>query len=190
MTEEKKNKLLLVVDMQNDFLTDALENDNAKNIRDDLVKEVREKIEEGYEIFFTKDTHNEDYLNTMEGKNLPIKHCIKGTKGWELIDELNEIVEKNSLQNHIIEKETFGDKDLSKKLEKVLQSEGKSLGDIDSIRLIGVCTSICVLSNALILKAFTPEIEIEVDEDLCACLTKESHNAAIKAMETAQVKIV
>ena len=187
---KEKFDILLVVDIQNDFFDGALYNENALVIREDLVEELEKKIEEGYEVFFTQDTHSDDYLNTMEGDKLPVEHCIKGTNGWELIDELKEIIKENGLENHIIEKPTFGDKDLVKKLENILESEGKSLDDVKSIRLFGVCTSICVLSNALILKAFVPEIEIEVDPKYSACLTKESHDASIKAMETAQVKIV
>ena len=161
---------LIVVDRQNDFIDMALGTKEAVAI----VPKVKEKIEEyeknGDEIIFTRDTHCEDYLQTTEGKNLPVPHCIKGTKGWEIADGL--YVEGSK----IIDKPNFGWPHWNEeKLEKV--------------ELVGLCTDICVVSNALIIKAMFPDAEAKVDSSCCAGVTPESHDAALKTMQMCQVEI-
>ena len=160
-------KLLVVVDMQNDFIDGALGTKEAVAI----VPNVKAKIEnfEGT-VLFTRDTHFEDYMETQEGKNLPIPHCIKGTKGWEIADGL--YVEGSK----IIDKPNFGWPHWNEeKLEKV--------------ELVGLCTDICVVSNALIIKAMFPDAEVKVDSSCCAGVTPESHDAALKTMQMCQVEI-
>lgn len=144
-------KILIVVDMQKDFVDGSLGTKEAQSI----VPAVKDKIEnfEG-DIIFTKDTHEEDYLNTQEGQNLPVVHCIRGTAGHEIIEELQPYT-KRALA--IFEKETFGSRKLAGFL-KELHKEKK----IESIELIGLCTDICVVSNALLIKAFLPEVPISV----------------------------
>ncbi|WP_300410250.1 isochorismatase family cysteine hydrolase [Lagierella sp.] len=166
--------ILVVVDMQNDFVIGSLGTKEAKAI----LPRVVEKIE-GFdgEIYFTRDTHEEDYLNTQEGKVLPVKHCIKGTEGWELHPEIQKYAKEN-----IIDKVTFGSKELAEKIEEV---HGKE--KIDSITLVGLCTDICVISNALILKAFIPEVKIIVDENCCAGVSPESHERALESMKACQI---
>ena len=163
-------RTLIVVDMQNDFIDMALGTKEAVAI----VPKVKEKIEEyeknGDEIIFTRDTHREDYLQTTEGKILPIPHCIKGTKGWEIADGL--YVEGSK----IIDKPNFGWPHWNEeKLERV--------------ELVGLCTDICVVSNALIIKAMFPDAEVKVDSSCCAGVTPESHDAALKTMQMCQVEI-
>lgn len=167
-------KFLIVIDMQNDFITGSLKNDDAKKI----VSSVENKIKNfDGEVIFTQDTHSKKYLKTQEGKNLPVKHCIKNTWGWEICDELKPYVKTN------INKPTFG----SLKLPKLIKSYHQ---EIEEIEIVGICTDICVISNAMILKASFPEVEITVDSSLCAGVTKESHNNALNAMKATQIKII
>ena len=166
-------KYLIVVDMQNDFVYGSLGSNAAREIVDRVTKKVSEFKGR---VIFTMDTHHEDYLNTQEGKNLPVKHCIENTEGWKIIEPLRQYAVE------CFKKPTFGSIELAEKLSKEK--------DIESIELIGVCTSICVISNAMILKAFMPDTKIKVTADCCACISEESHQAALKAMETAQIEIV
>lgn len=169
-------KILVVVDMQNDFIDGALGTKEAVSI----VPNVKEKIKnfEG-KVFFTRDTHEENYMETQEGKNLPVPHCIKGTKGWEIRSELMEFCKETP-----IDKVTFG----SVKLGTILHDINKE-NPIESITFIGLCTDICVISNVIIAKAFLPEVQIIVDASCCAGVTPESHKNALKAMQVCQVKI-
>ena len=170
-------KILIVVDMQNDFISGALGSDDAKSI----VANVRNKIKafDG-EIYFTKDTHYDDYLETQEGKNLPVKHCIKDTWGWEIEDSLKEFA-----TNPVIEKETFGSSSLGIFLSQIEEEE-----HIDEITFIGLCTVICVISNAMVAKAFVKEAKLIVDASCCAGVTKASHNTALDAMKACQVDVI
>lgn len=169
-------KYLIVVDMQEDFVNGCLGSDAARSI----VKPMAEYVKnfEG-KVVFTMDTHGEDYADTREGKKLPVKHCIKGSDGWQIVDELKPYAAD------CVEKPTFGSRELAQRL-----CEENKREKIESIELIGVCTSICVISNALLIKAFLPETDISVRADLCACVSEESHRAALTAMETAQIEIV
>lgn len=173
------NKYLIVVDMQNDFVTGSLGTEEAVKIVDAVVKKVN-----GFDgqILFTKDTHEENYLDTMEGKLLPVKHCIEGTDGWDLVPELKGIQEKNGFQ--VYKKYTFGSQKLAEKLQKINDSN-----PIESVELIGLCTDICVVSNALLLKAFMPEVPICVDAACCAGVTVEKHQAALATMESCQITL-
>lgn len=171
----KKNDVLVVIDMQNDFIDGALGTKEAR----DIVNAVIEKIEYfGGEVVYTRDTHKDNYLETLEGQKLPVKHCIKDTDGWHLESRIRQLAEGKT----IIDKPAFGSLALPHYL--------KEKGDLDSIVMVGLCTDICVISNALILKAAFPETEIIVDRDCCAGVTPESHENALKAMEMCQIKII
>ena len=166
-------KYLIVVDMQNDFISGSLGSDMAKAIVENVVDKVK-----GFdgEIIFTRDTHSNCYLDTMEGKNLPVVHCVKDTDGWQICPELLPYAE------NVIDKVTFGSVDLPHIIAKS--------GDVESIELCGLCTDICVISNAMILKAHFPEVKILVDSSCCAGVTQESHNNALLAMKMTQIEII
>ena len=162
-------KTLIVIDMQNDFVDGALGTKEAVTI----VENVRQKIEQykarGDEIIFTRDTNGENYHETNEGRNLPVVHCVRGTHGWQLVEGLYVDGAK------IIDKPSFG-------------YTGWGSFNFESVELIGLCTDICVVSNALILKAEFPEIEISVDPSCCAGVTPETHEAALATMRCCQIK--
>lgn len=175
-TETKK--ILVVVDMQNDFITGALGSGEAEAI----VPAVCEKIKSfDGEVLYTRDTHGGDYLETQEGKNLPVAHCVKGTWGWELEPRI-EALRKSTP----IDKPTFG----SKALGDVLKARDTYDGGLDEVVLVGLCTDICVISNAILLKAFLPETKITVDASCCAGVTPESHETALQAMSACQIQII
>lgn len=171
-------KFLVVVDMQKDFVDGALGTEEAKSI----VPYVAEKIESfDGEIFVTYDTHFENYTDTAEGRKLPVPHCIKGTDGWKLDEAVQNSLSKKTYT--AVEKLTFG----STELPKLIRDRA---GDEDfSVELIGLCTDICVVSNALILKANFPERKIAVDERCCAGVTKETHASAIATMRMCQIDV-
>ena len=169
--------ILVVVDMQNDFIDGALGTKEAVAI----VPKVEDKIRNfDGEVFFTRDTHETWYLETQEGKNLPVPHCIRGTEGWQIRKELDAL-----RKTEPIDKETFGSTDLAADL--LALHEGEEIG---SITLVGLCTDICVISNALLLKATLPEVPIYVDAACCAGVTPKSHENALKAMEACQIKVM
>lgn len=170
-------KLLIVIDMQKDFTYGALRNEDAIAV----IQKVKEKVEKFKgEVIFTLDTHGDDYMHTQEGRKLPVPHCIKGSEGHELVDELKPYAE-NRL---VLEKETFG----SVKLGEILKEMNAS-DPLEEITLIGVCTDICVISNAMIAKAALPEVTVKVDSACCAGVTPESHNIALEAMKACQIEI-
>lgn len=173
-------KILIVVDMQNDFLTGSLKNDAAVAIRDSVVEKI--KNFDGV-VMATMDTHSRDYLQTQEGKNLPVMHCVKGTQGWELDEKISKAIE--AVDGFVYCKKSFGDMLLPRFIEQIVYG-GE---DVSEIELCGTCTGICVISNALILKAAFPEIPIIVDAKNCACLTQETHETALKTMELCQIII-
>ncbi|MHC1722175.1 MAG: cysteine hydrolase family protein [Aminipila sp.] len=163
-------KTLIVVDMQRDFIDGSLGSEDAAKI----IKNVKRKIEkyqsEGNEIIFTRDTHQENYLDTREGQYLPVKHCIENTKGWEILDEL-------SIPNAIyINKPNFG-------------YLGWGTYHLQEVELVGVCTDICVISNALIIKAIFPESIVRVDGSCCAGITRQSHEQALAVMKMCQIEV-
>lgn len=165
-------RVLVVVDMQNDFIYDALGSDEAIKI----VPYVKQVIDEFQgEVIYTRDTHQNNYLETQEGKNLPVPHCIINTKGHEIISSLDT---SSSL---IIDKPTFGSIELQEYLKKI--------ENLESVTFIGVCTDICVVSNAIMAKAFLPEVKIIVDSKACAGVTKELHEAALLVMKSCQIEV-
>ena len=168
------SKLLLVIDMQNDFIDGALGTKEAVSIVP-YVKEVIQNFDG--KVLFTRDTHFENYMDTQEGHNLPVPHCIKGTEGWEICPELKVLCTEEP-----IDKITFG----SMELPNVV----KEIPNLESITLIGLCTDICVISNAMIMKAFYPELPIIVDAKACAGVTPESHQNALNAMKMCQIQVV
>lgn len=167
-------KFLIVVDMQNDFISGSLGSDLALSI----VPAVVEKVE-NYDgkVIFTRDTHGENYLKTQEGKRLPVEHCIKGTNGHEICDQLK------GYATTVVDKTTFG----SLNLPEVIKKERSK---VEEIELCGLCTDICVISNAMILKAAFPETRIVVLKDCCAGVTFESHLTALNAMKSVQIDVV
>lgn len=173
-------KVLVVVDMQNDFIDGSLGTAEAAAI----VPAVMEKIRSfDGRIIATRDTHAEEYLDTEEGRHLPVVHCVKGTEGWEIRKEIDELLkEKEAVR---IDKPTFGSVELGSYVRKLDEEEG-----VEGITLIGVCTDICVISNALLLKANLPEVPVCVDASCCAGVTPESHERALEAMKPCQIEIV
>lgn len=168
--------ILIVVDMQNDFVSGALGSADAQAIVPNVVEKVK-----GFDgrVIFTRDTHPENYMDTQEGHNLPVPHCIKGTEGWEICPELL------SLCKEVIDKPTFG----SAKLGELLAAADKA-EPISSITLVGLCTDICVISNAMLVKAFLPEVPVMVDAACCAGVTPDSHKNALAAMLPCQIKVI
>lgn len=168
--------ILIVVDMQNDFIDGSLGTKEAVAI----VPGVEQKIREfSGVVLYTRDTHSEDYMDTQEGKNLPVKHCIKGTDGWQICPSLEAL-----RRTEAFDKLTFGSEELGRALREMNEREA-----IGSITLVGLCTDICVISNALLIKAFLPEVPVIVDAACCAGVTPESHANALKAMEMCQIKV-
>lgn len=170
-------KFLVVVDMQNDFIDGALGTKEAVAI----LPAVKAKIE-GFDgrVLFTRDTHEIDYMQTQEGKNLPVEHCIKDTDGWQIRAELDALRKEEA-----IDKPSFGSVALAQLLKAYDNYEEK----IESVTLIGLCTDICVISNAMIIKAYLPETPIFVDAECCAGVTPESHERALDAMAVCQINI-
>ena len=167
-------KYLIVVDMQKDFITGSLGSELAEKIVPDVVKKVKNFAGK---IIFTRDTHFADYMQTQEGNKLPVLHCIKDTDGWQICDELK------GYANDVVDKITFGSVDLP----RILKDCGD---DIDEIELCGLCTDICVISNAMILKASFPETKIVVDGKCCAGVSVESHKTALEAMKAVQIEVL
>ena len=172
-------KVLIVVDMQNDFIDGSLGTKEAVGIVN-RVAEVMESFEGA--VICTRDTHFANYLNTSEGRKLPVEHCLEGTKGHALRDEIQKMAEKKHAV--VMNKITFGAKNLPEEIEKMTG------GVPESIELVGLCTDICVISNAILLKAFYPEVPIFVDASACAGVTPQSHKNALEAMKVCQIDIV
>ena len=170
-------KILLVIDMQNDFVDGALGTPEAAAIVDRAAAEIA--VYPAGDVIATRDTHEMDYLKTQEGRNLPVPHCIRGTPGWELHPKIAAALKGAVL----VDKPAFG----SVKLAEML-AELARLDDLD-ITLLGLCTDICVISNALLIKAFLPETPVRVLADCCAGVTPESHRAALDTMRMCQIQI-
>ena len=170
-------EILVIVDMQNDFVTGPLGTPEARTI----LPKVAEKVKNfPGRVLFTRDTHEENYLESREGKVLPVPHCIRGSRGWEICPELETLRKEEP-----VDKPTFG----STGLGEVLRAADQYGEKIGKITLVGVCTDICVISNALLLRAFLPEAEIAVDAACCAGVTPESHQTALRAMKACQITI-
>ena len=169
--------LLIVVDMQNDFVDGALGTAQAQAI----VEPVAEKIKNHRgPVVFTRDTHRANYLETQEGQKLPVVHCVKGTTGWKLTPRINLLVDGRE----IFDKNTFGSVELTHYVSSLFQA-----GEIEAVELIGLCTDICVISNARLLKAAEPEMIVSVDGRCCAGVTPQSHKNALEAMKMCQIEI-
>lgn len=168
-------KVLAVIDMQNDFIDGVLGTDDAQQIVTAVKNTIEQYRSAGFPVIFTKDTHTESYLKTQEGQKLPVEHCIKGTAGWQISPKLPV----GSAQ--VIEKPTFGSFQLADMIGEIQE--------LELIELIGLCTDICVISNAIILKAKFPEVKIVVDASCCAGVTVESHQNALNAMKMCQIEI-
>ena len=175
--------VLIVVDMQNDFIDGALGTKEAVSIVPKVVEKI--KTFDG-RVMYTRDTHGENYMDTQEGRNLPVKHCIRGSAGWEINPEIDALRKEEP-----IDKPTFGSRYLGALLcayDEDLRKQGKT--GVESVTLIGLCTDICVISNAMLVKAFLPEVPVIVDASCCAGVTPQSHENALNAMEICQIQVL
>lgn len=175
--------VLIVVDMQNDFIDGALGTKEAVSIVPKVVEKI--KTFDG-RVMYTRDTHGENYMDTQEGRNLPVKHCIRGSAGWEIHPEIDALRKEEP-----IDKPTFGSRYLRALLcayDEDLRKQGKT--GVESVTLIGLCTDICVISNAMLVKAFLPEVPVMVDASCCAGVTPQSHENALNAMEICQIQVL
>lgn len=170
------NKVLIVVDMQNDFIDGTLGTKEAVSIVDNVRRKINMYLREGSPVIFTRDTHYDSYLETQEGRNLSVEHCIKYSKGWEISSELN------TSDSVIINKPVFGSIELMNYVSELFPNA--------EFELIGLCTDICVISNALLIKSALPEVKITVDASCCAGVTPESHKTALEAMKMCQINII
>ena len=168
-------KLLIVIDMQNDFIDGALGTKEAVAIVPHVAKKIEQARAAGEIVVFTRDTHQQNYLDTQEGKNLPVVHCIEGSDGWQISSALNVD------DSRVFDKPSFG--------SMALADYVATLNGLEEIELVGLCTDICVVSNALILKAYMPEVKIKVDPACCAGVTVEKHLAALETMRSCQIQM-
>ena len=173
-------KILIVVDMQNDFVSGALGTQEAVDIVPHAASRIEDGLRRGETVLFTRDTHDETYLETREGRALPVPHCIRGTEGWEIVPQLRTYI--TGIEP--VDKPTFGSTALAQMLSAINQGT-----PVEKIPLVGLCTDICVISNALLLKAFLPETDIIVDASCCAGVTPESHKNALAAMKACQITV-
>jgi nicotinamidase-related amidase len=192
-------KVLVVVDMQKDFVDGALGTPEAQKIVPLVAETIEQMADPNTVVIFTKDTHPENYMDTLEGKNLPVPHCIKGTPGHSIIDPVfiaySNVITKyadayavypyTDMNPIRIEKPTFGSIELQNVLYDINENHG-----IEEVTLMGLCTGICVMSNAILAKATLPEVPVNVIADCCACVTPESHKTALEAMKLCQINII
>ena len=185
-------KALVIVDMQNDFVTGVLGTPEAQAVVPKIVDRLRSYADLNTVVLMTKDTHHENYLETEEGKHLPVPHCIEDAHGWSICGEISMTVDfgmyitynsDDVVKGRVI-KNTFG----SVKLAEILRDIHKAYG-LEEIVFVGVCTGICVISNVLLTKAYLPEVPITVDASCCACVTPQSHKTALNAMRLCQINI-
>ncbi len=170
-------KALIIIDMQKDFVTGALGTKEAQEMLPRLVKKLEAIAEEGaVDLIFTQDTHTENYLDTQEGKNLPVVHCIKKSDGWQIVPELQKFIPRAKA---VVEKKSFG----STRLPSLIKP-------YEVVEFAGVCTDICVISNALLIKAFYPEQRIQIDAACCAGSSPEAHKKALDVMKNCQCRII
>ena len=192
-------KVLIVVDMQKDFVDGSLGTKEAQAIVPLVAETIEQIAAPDNVIIFTKDTHPDNYMSTLEGKNLPVPHCIKGTAGHSIVDEVfnayinvidtyadaYEVYPMTEINPIKVEKPTFG----SIELQNILFDINERMG-IEEVTLMGLCTGICVMSNAILAKATLPEVPVNVVADCCACVTPESHKTALEAMKLCQINII
>lgn len=168
-------KVLAVIDMQNDFIDGALGTPEAQAVIPKVKQKIEAALAAGSAVVFTRDTHYENYLNTQEGRNLPVLHCVYHTQGWEISSELPSQGAK------MIDKPAFGSLELAEYVA--------GIPNLEEVELVGLCTDICVISNAMILKARLPEVPVAVDGGCCAGVTPQSHENALRAMQMCQIQI-
>lgn len=190
-------KIVVVVDMQNDFIDGVLGSPEAQAIVPIMVDRLKELDDGETLIFFTKDTHFANYLETQEGKNLPVAHCIEGTSGWSINKQISSYVDYGSnfltysthdIRKSRVLKTTFGSIELASTIRGLAYDNPHI--SIDEVILMGVCTDICVISNAMLLKAYCSELPITVDASCCAGVTPESHKNALAAMKMCQINVI
>ena len=173
----KEARYLIVVDMQKDFIDGSLGTPEAVAIVPEVIRRIRRARDEGWTVIATQDTHGENYLDTAEGAKLPVVHCVKGTEGWRIPPEIADALGDSA----VVEKPTFGSVDLPRRIAPAEEL---------TIELIGLCTDICVVSNALLLKAHFPEARMAVNSACCAGVTPEKHRAALETMASCQIDIL
>ena len=174
-------KIFIVVDMQKDFISGSLGSTDAQGIVDKVAEKIEEERKNGSEIIFTLDTHYENYPETLEGKKLPVSHCVENTDGWKLDEKLQPLVKD---EKELVIKPTFGSVHLA---EDILKNKVDSDTEIE---LCGLCTDICVVSNALLLRAFFPNTRISVNSELCRGTSMENHNAALTTMKCCHIDVI
>lgn len=182
----------VIVDLQNDFVDGALGTPEAQAMIGRAAAEARRAAEAGHALFFTLDTHGPDYLDTREGHDLPVPHCVRGTAGHALAPAVAAVAEAGIPAcpcKQLVEKDTFGAKDLPGAVAAFLAAQGPGAA-VEKFRVYGLCTDICVIANAMVLRAFYPEAPIEILSDCCAGVTPQSHATALKAMAACQCKIL
>lgn len=170
-------KILIVVDMQNDFVSAALGTPEAQAIVPNVVEKIKAHRAEKNVVIFTQDTHTIDYMDSLEGQKLPVLHCVAYTWGWEIIPEID------TKDDEVVTKVTFGYDDWMGIIDSIID-------DTDEIEICGLCTDICVISNALILRALYPNMPITVDAKCCAGVTPEKHKAALEVMKSCQIDVI
>lgn len=175
-------EILIVVDMQNDFIDGALGTAEAQAMVERTAAHIRARREAGWTVVATMDTHGENYMDTQEGHKLPVPHCIKGTPGWQFPDVIREALGEDCM---IVEKPTFGSARLPEVVRGLCADEAP-----ETLEFVGLCTDICVVSNALLLKAYFPEVEMRVVADCCAGVTPGKHQAALETMASCQIGVI
>jgi nicotinamidase-related amidase len=175
-------KILVVIDMQNDFLEGSLRNEEGINIIPNVVNKIKEYKNNGHIVVATRDTHDIAYLQSQEGKKLPVIHCVKKSDGWKINEEVNEALGEVL----VFDKPTFGSLELAYWLN---DNYGNTQSELE-IEFVGVCTDICVVSNAILIKAHLPEAKLICDASCCAGVTKESHKAALQTMKSCQIQVI
>lgn len=182
-------RILVVVDYQNDFVTGNLGFEKAKELESGIIDKIIDFGKSGDYIIATMDTHDKDYMSTVEGKNLPIEHCVRGTEGWKIVEEVNEAL--RGCLARFIEKDTFGSIELANEIRRIEALETRLCGETpDTIEFCGVVTDICVLSNVIMAKAALPNARIIVHSNLCASNNDEMHEKALEIMRNIHVEVV
>lgn len=182
MSKEYVNKILVVIDMQEDFVNGALGTDEAKAIVPKIKSKIRDYNTNINLVWATQDSHQKNYLATQEGQHLPIQHCIRDTDGWRIIPELGK-----EYIDEVFYKNSFGSTDMILSIERELES---TISAATEIEFVGVCTDICVVSNALLVKTMFPEMKITVDASCCAGVTPQKHKAALEVMKSCHIDII
>lgn len=177
--------ILCVIDMQKDFTTGVLGNDRCAAAIEKIADYISSSKENFDEIIFTRDTHQQNYMDTQEGKKLPVPHCIEGSDGWQVVPELEKVATEKTERIIYIDKPTFGSTELEKHFDE-LECNSPDV----TITFMGVCTGICVISNVACTKAHCYEANVQVVADCCACVTEDTHNTAIEAMKTFQIDVI